>query len=137
MELTYSTDRARELDLPGPLPRGFDRVDKGDSGWASFKKCFGLQTENGPVLEQGCFVAKLMKRGTADHHSMTLQVDYRAPGDPEHFHHVWIQLTDEAKSLLHMVEDEKLSFEVDFDSVRFKALRGESTAATVTKSVSD
>lgn len=136
MELTYSTDRERELNLPGPLPHGFDRVDKGDSGWASFKKCYGLQTENGPVLEQGRFVAKLVKRGSPEHHSMTLQVDYRAPGDPEHFNHVWIQLTDEAKSLLHLVDDEKLSFEVDFDSVQFKALNEEKKPA-VTRSVSD
>lgn len=136
MELTYSTDRARALDLPGPLPHGFDQVGKSDSGWASFKKCFGLQTENGPVLEHGRFVAKLMKRGAPNHHSMTLQVDYRAPGDPGHYQHVWIQLTDEAKALLHMVEDEKLSFEVDFDSVRFKPLR-EETRPQVTQSVSD
>jgi len=35
-----------------------------------------------------------------------------------------------------MVDDEKLSFEVDFDSIRFKPLR-EETKPQVTKSVSD
>ena len=139
MELTYSTDRARELELAGPLPSQGKAYDEGDTGWASFKKCFGLQTKNGPVLEQGRFVATLLKKelAPADGHSVTLQVGYRMPSDAEHYGQVWIQMTDESLSLIRPVDDEKMSFEVDFDSVRFAPLAGAKTVAKEGRSVSD
>jgi hypothetical protein len=139
MELTYSTDRPRELEIPGPLPSQGKDFDK-DAGWASFKKCFGLQTKNGPVLEQGRFVATLYKkeRTPAEGHSVTLEVAYRTPSHAEHFDQVWIQMTDEAMRLVRAVEDEKMSFEVDFDSVRFKPLGGARSVGNESKkSVSD
>jgi hypothetical protein len=139
MELTYSTDRPRELEIPGPLPSQGEGVDKGDAGWASFKKCFGLQTKNGPVLEQGRFVATLYKkeRTPGEGHSVTLEVAYRTPSDAEHYDQVWIQMTDEAMRLVRPVDDEKMSFEVDFDSVRFEPLAGTRSVSKESKSVSD
>lgn len=139
MELTYSTDRARELNLTGPLPSHGKEFREGDSGWASFKKCFGLQTVNGPVLEQGRFVATLLKNEHAPEngHSVTLQVGYRMPSDAEHYGQVWIQMTDEAIALMHSADDEKMRFEVDFDSVRFAPLEGSRAASMESKSVSD
>jgi hypothetical protein len=139
MELTYSTDRARNLTLTGPLPFHGIEFREGDTGWASFKKCFGLQTGNGPVLEQGRFVATLIKNEHApgNGHSMTLEVGYRMPSDAEHYGQVWIQLTDEAISLMRPVDDEKMRFELDFDSVRFAPLGGPKTTPKESKSVSD
>jgi hypothetical protein len=139
MELTYSTDRARELKIPGPLPAQGTAFSRSDTGWASFKKCFGLQTQNGPVLEHGRFVATLLKNENASEggHSVTLQVGYRTPSDAEHYGQVWIQMTDEATALIRPVDDEKMSFEVDFDSVRFAPLDGAKAMAQEGRSVSD
>lgn len=139
MELTYSTDEERALEFNGPLPKQGKNFNEGDTGWASFKKCFGLQTKNGPVLEQGRFIATLHKHendGSEGHHSVTLKVGYRTPTDAEHYDQVWIQMTDEAVSLIRPVEDQNMRFEVDFDSVRFAPLDG-ATPANVAKSVSD
>jgi len=139
MELTYSIDRARELKLTGSLSSHGKEFREGDTGWASFKKCFGLQTGSGPVLEQGRFVATLLKNEHApgDGHSVTLQVGYRMPSDAEHYGQVWIQMTDEAIALLRPVDDEKMRFEVDFDSVRFAPLGGSTAAPKESKSISD
>jgi hypothetical protein len=139
MELTYSTDRPRELKIPGPLPSQGKVFDKRDAGWASFKKCYGLQTKNGPVLEQGRFLATLYKkeRTPGEGHSVTLEVAYRTPSDAEHFDQVWIQMTDEAMRLIRRVEDEKMRFEVDFDSVRFTPLGGAKSVSKEGKSMSD
>ena len=139
MELTYSTDQARELALAGPLPSHGKEFCQGDSGWASFKKCFGLQTGSGPVLEHGRFIATLIKNEhTSDNgHSVTLQVGYRMPSDAEHYGQVWIQMTDEAIALMRPVDDEKMRFEVDFDSVRFAPLGGPKAVPKESKSLSD
>ncbi len=139
MELTFSTDRPRELEIAGPLPSQGKAYGKGEAGWASFKKCFGLQTKSGPVLEQGRFVATLFKNEhtPGDGHSVTLEVAYRTPRDAAHYDQVWIQMTDEAMRLVRPVDDEKMSFEVDFDSVRFKPLAGARSVARESRSMSD